>query len=419
MSFWSDLLKRLSAKSKPAPVPPATTFHAYFDCEPTAGVTASLMVDDGSSHLGAGQQHITFENLPMSIKGWGGWLTVSAEGYTQQVIRVSVVDPLIDDTTKQPVAVQLKSAAPPMPAIPTRDQKGLAKLHFGGLYFNHSAHGRLPLFDACFAWLNAEDRAEVYRVKHEAGDTHLLVQVPFGIPLYDEPGQPYNGDNFPAKGYDPTEFYNAIKEAIQNGMIPVIFMSEDYDQSCEMIVHVIKDLSDPSKVDLVPYCIFSPGWDGIFYGWEPSHEKIPHWGALARIAYKGDQSNLMLFLEFNPGHIPLGEGDADYKPGGDMKDFDIIAGEFSPWMVYGQPAGDEVWQIVSRMACPNGYNRPPEQPAGDDPNPPYVLHDCARGRRYGWVFETGVYEFVRDRITPAVLDKHRAYYRNLGCEVVC
>lgn len=401
----------------PTPVPtPVNTFETYFNCSPGEGITAELTVDDASVYYGSGQQHISFTHIPLTLQGWGGNLKVMHPDYVTQNIRVSVVSPNLipSDVTLEPS----------FPSIPTRDQKGLAKLHFGGIFWNHSLYGTMPLFEACFAWLGPQDRQSLYAAKKAAGDSTLLIEVPSGPPLYDEPNQPYSADRFGPldatsgmTGLD-SWFLDIVAEAIQAGFTPVLFMDESHDTSVKMIPLVINGCQN-YKTDLIPYCIFSPGWDGVFYGWEPSHTLIPAWGALARSTYRGDQNNLMLLLEFNPGHIPLGEGDADYLQGGDMRDFDVVAGEFSPWVVYGVPAGDDVWQIVARMGCPNGYNRPPDQPSGDDPNPPYVLHDSSRGRRYGWVFETGMYEFNLGRATPAQLDECRRQYREMGCEVVC
>lgn len=422
MSFWCKYFGIGCPKPTPPPTPtppPAiNTFDTYFNCSPSEGVTAELTVDDGSIYYSGGQQHVVFTHIPLNLEGWGGNLKVMHPNYVTQNVRVSVVAPNLI-----PSAVTL---APAMPAPPTRDQRGLAKLHFGGLYFNHSMYGTMPLFEACLAWLSAFDRQTLYEVKHAAGDTHLLVEVPAGVPLYDEPNQPYSPDRFGAldatsgmTGLDQW-FVDIIVEAIEEGFIPILFLQEDYATSMKMIPLVINGLQGSNKGDLIPYVILSPGWDGIFYGWEPSHQLIPAWGALARATYQGPQGNLMLKLEFNPGHIPLGEGDADYLPGGNLKDFDVIAGEFSPWVVYGVPAGDTVWQIVPRMGCPSGYNRPADQPAWDDPNPPpYVLHDSSRGRRYGWVFETGMYEFNLGRATPEQLDECRRQYRAMGCETVC
>jgi len=389
--------------NKPTPQPPPPTFDTYLNVSPGSGVTGALYIDDGTIITAVGQQHVTFLGIPSKLNTWGGYIRLSAPGFKESNLRVSVVSPSLI-----PGSLTLEPATPPFPAPPSRTDKITSSLHFGGLYFNHSLYGRLPLFDACFAWLNEVDRQSLYAAKRAAGDRHLLVAVPDGKVLYDEGDQPYSPDRFGILNYGPW-FLDVVAEAIQEGFIPVLFMDELPDPSLAMIQQVLKDCLS-YKVNLVPYCIFSPGWDGVFYGWTDPNG-VPNWAKVARSI----APDATLFLEHDPGHIPLGEGGGDYKPGGDMQDFDIIAGE------YPVIADDTLWQVCARMACgPNGYHRPSDQPAGDDPNPPqYLPSDSPRGPFAYWVFERGVYEFVRDRITPEAMDANRAYCRAFGALNVC
>lgn len=385
----------------PTPIPPTpSTFDTYINVSPSSGVTGALYTDDGSVIPSVGQQHVEFHGIKSSVTGFGGFVRLSAPGFKESNLRVSVIPPALD-----PGSLTLEAS---FPAPPSRTEKITSSLHFGGLFFNHSLYGRMPLFDACLAWLGPDDRQEVYRVKKAAGDRHILIQTPNGKPLYDEPNQPYSPDRFGVLNYSPA-FLDIVAEAIQNGFIPVVFMDELPDDSLRMIQVVLKDFLN-YKVNLVPYCIFSPGWDGVFYGWTDPNG-VPNWAKVARSI----APDATLFLEHDPGHIPLGEGGGDYKPGGDMQDFDIIAGE------YPVIQDDTLWQVCARMACgPAGYTRPSDQPAGDDPNPPqYLPSDSPRGPFSYWVFERGVYEFVRDRITPEQLDANRAYCRNFGALNVC
>jgi hypothetical protein len=131
--------------------------------------------------------------------------------------------------------------------------------------------------------------------------------------------------------------------------------------------------------------------------------------------------NCYLGIEHNQGHIPLGEGGDDYKPGGRMQNFDVIFGEFddSPDPNTGN---DSIWQICGRMIRP--YNRPPDQPGNDDPNPPfYMNYPNPRGQFYyvgfEYSFNFGAYAWVRVDMNNYVglqnaIGIHRNYMKALG-----
>src|SRR5207245_1467953 len=137
------------------------------------------------------------------------------------------------------------------------------------------------------AWLNTGDRQAVYAAKHAAGDTHSIVAVPTGFPLYDEPNQPYSADRFPALDWtnnrtsmDP-RFVALVEEEILNGFIPLIFLQEDMTASNATLPLVIDALQHSDRGDLTRYVMILPGWDGVFYGWEPSNVVIPAWASRA------------------------------------------------------------------------------------------------------------------------------------------
>src|SRR5262249_46850154 len=109
---------------------------------------------------------------------------------------------------------------------------------------------------------------------------------------------------------------------------------------------------------------------------------------------------------------PLGEGGSDYAPGGRMQDFDFVLGEYP-----GDLQGDMVWQILGRMVRP--YHRPPEQPADDDPNPPYYLRQPSPRGPFAYnCFEWNLYDWVRKRVTAAQLAVDRVKLGALGCTVI-
>ncbi len=66
----------------------------YFNVEPaTVPVHASLRHDDGTIVEATALQHIDLVLPDSSPRGWGGSLTVSADGYVPQIIRVNIQDP--------------------------------------------------------------------------------------------------------------------------------------------------------------------------------------------------------------------------------------------------------------------------------------------------------------------------------------
>lgn len=299
-----------------------------------------------------------------------------------------------------------------LPVVPSRSEVLGVNLTFQGLTVTTSQYGTLPWFEAALAWLNSVDRISVYNVKHEVGDTHCIIQLPFG-PLYNEPGQPYS--NFPDMDWtngntiiNPA-FRSLVLEVISNGFTPIIFPNEEQDQSLIQMQMIIKALQ--GSPDLVPYCILMTGWDGVFYGWPGGPDAIVSWGQTMRNL----APNCYLGIEHDPGHIPVGEGGSDYQPGGRMENFDVIFGEFTDSDNSAQ-GNDSIWQILGRMIRP--YNRPSDQPSSDDPNPPFYLVDSPRGPRTYVAFEYNVrfgeYAWVRSQVSVEQINQHRNYFKQMG-----
>jgi len=147
----------------------------------------------------------------------------------------------------------------------------------------------------------------------------------------------------------------------------------------------------------------------VFYGSSPAN--IKNFGA----EFRKLLPNGYLGIEHNPGHIPTGLGEADWLPGGTMENYDVLLSEFAD---QSDPAAgnDTIWQVVAR--CVRPYHRAPDQPAGDDPNPPFYLVDSARGPRFYCAFEYsfnwGAYGWVRYYSTAQEVATHRQYMLNLG-----
>jgi hypothetical protein len=98
--------------------------------------------------------------------------------------------------------------------------------------------------------------------------------------------------------------------------------------------------------------------------------------------------------------------------GGLMQPYDTIMSEFNT------VHEDSFWQVAGRMVAP--YHRPPDQPSGDDPNPPfYLAPGTERGPFFYVAFEptkAGVYEWCRGLCTLAEVAHEDRYMRDCGCE---
>lgn len=80
----------------------------------------------------------------------------------------------------------------------------------------------------------------------------------------------------------------------------------------------------------------------------------------------------------------------------------------------GPPTGDQVWQVAARELGPS-YVRPPDQPSGDDPNPPYYLAGgTPRGPWFAVAFEYDEYRWVRNLVTATQNQQERQYLAALG-----
>lgn len=297
--------------------------------------------------------------------------------------------------------------------IPTRAQVCAVQTSgMQGLFVETRQFGRLPWWDAALPWLAAADRQAVYAAKRAAGDTHQLIELPCGPPLYGEGGQAYSPDKFGPLDWthgntqiDPA-LPALVREVLEAGFVPVLFLGGDdgergYPIAVRQLPLVIAALGDLMSATLIV-----PGWDGVFYGWTPEH--IVAFGALFRSLCPDGH----LGIEMSEGHIPLGEGPSDWTRAGRMKDYDTLLVEFN----YESLHQDTSWQITARLV--EHYHRPSDQPAGDDPSAPWYLPDGSpRGRFYAVAFEYDTFLWVRGLEASAVA-QHRAYLRSLGWGLV-
>lgn len=338
----------------------------------------------------------------------------------------------------QDVAVTLAPKIVPLPPPPTRDEILNVHVTFQGLTVDCPPYGSMPAFEAVLAWASPACRQGYYAAKHASlawgdGDTHAIVQLPFGPPLYDEPNQPYSADRFGALDWTASGTHidgrlaDLLHDVVTVGGFKSVLLFEGGDagqagfpiamQQLDLLHDAIRG-NNPYG-DFGPFVILLPGWDGVFYGYTP--DQVAQWGVKCRelFVYCG--------IEHQPGRIPVGEGGGDYVSGGRMSTFDLILAEFdgpqtSAWRqqnpsgTRGDYYGNQIWQIAARMLGP-AFRRPADEPANADGGaPPYYLAPgTVRGPYQHCAFEwVGEYAFVRGQQTSADQQVARDYFKSIG-----
>lgn len=330
-----------------------------------------------------------------------------------------------------PILVGLEKVASVLPAAPTRAHVCGLSTSLAGLTYQTTQYGPIPAW--FYGKLNAEDRAIARAAHRAAGDTH----IPFPITeAYRESGTLWPAEL--ADGYDYTQDLETFRiiatEAICDGFfldVPLggdgLGTGPDYNDpvgrtygyqwlmaNLQRILKALHGDGTDAQPDLTPYIIFRPGWDGVFYGWGIPGEvpdlqptRVKDFGALFRSVLP----NGYLAIEHTPGNIPCGEGGSDYAAGGLMTTYDTILSEFNT------VHEDSCWQVVARMVP--DYHRPPDQPAGDDPHPPfYLAPGNPRGPYFYVGFEPtkgGVYQWCRGQCSAQDVVDTRNYLKALGC----
>jgi hypothetical protein len=318
--------------------------------------------------------------------------------------------------------VELTPLTPPMPDIPTKAELIAAQYTFQGLRASCPQYDPrpLPIFDPMLDVVDEDCKAAILAAHRAAGDKVIGVALSH---QYAEPGI------IPVLvwGRDWTRdlggLHDYLTDLIRKGWYIQLHMAMDghsvrgadgqwtyndpvgHTYGCEWGAEFFPKLADALD-DIHGYIRFLPGYDGVFYGCEDDGLplKIPAFAA----QFKQRWPDAVLGLEFNTGHLPFGEGDADWQPGGRMSNFDMVFAEFD-----GNLDQDSTWQIVARlMKSPGDYRRPPEQPAGDDPNPPAYLRNWPGT---AVCFEWATYDDVRFRITPEQVEAGRQKLRRMGC----
>lgn len=338
----------------------------------------------------------------------GLYLTVTADGYEPYVSQ-----PYHRPSLQAPVTVSLQRLppVPPLPPVPSRETVCSVQIGYQGMQASTLEFGVLPWFEAALTSLDKFDRHEVYGEKHRNGDTHCLVALTWN---YDESWQPYGNIN-QVPGCDLTNdlprFASIVREVIVAGFTPLLMLGGDgqewseagYTYGAEWLISNLPRIVE-GVGELAPYCLFCPGFDGVFYGW--TIDQVERFAAeFRRLLPEGH-----LAILHNTGHIPVGGATADYAPGGVMSAFDVILSEYD-WNL----SQDSCWQVNGRLEQP--YVRPPDQPAGDDPSPPFYLGSwTARGPYFHCAFEWDEYRWVRGQVSAADVQKGREYLKAQGCK---
>lgn len=363
------------------------------------------------------------------------------------------------------VGLQQQTTAPPsvLPPIPTRAHVCALQTTMAGITYHTTQWGAIPAW--FYGALNTQDRQIARDAHRDAGDTHIILPI---TEAYRESGTLWPEEL--RNGYDYTDdlttYRRLATELIADGFLIDCPLGGDglgdgpgYNdpigrtyghgwimQNLARIITALQGDGTAAAPDLTQYIIFRPGWDAVFFGWSGAEASAflaewVHWGLrwkyvrqATTLSYKQTLSTAQLddqqtrirdfgelfrrvhptgylSIQHTPGDIPVGLGPADYAPGGMMQHFDTILSEFN------SVHEDSCWQIVGRMVSP--YHRPPEQPAGDDPNPPfYLAPGTPRGPYFYVAFEPtkgGLYEYCRGACTLADVITTRTYLRNLGC----
>lgn len=307
------------------------------------------------------------------------------------------------------------SASQVLPPVPTRDDVCGVQLLFEGQTITTQQYGTQPWFEPAYQTLtSAEDRASVRRQKKAAGDRHLILEYfTHAQSIYDEPGQPWQAAITRSGEDDPLWFRSLVEEVIADSLIPIIAF--DGDDGERGHINALRQL--PGLVALLvglnDRILYARLWDGVFYGSTPA--QIAAFG----VAFRALLPNGYLAIEHQPGRIPTGEGGSDWLAGGAMTAYDVLLSEFESWPL-GTPAGDQVWQIGGRLLGPR-YRRAADQPATDDPHPPWYLREGnPRGRYFAVAFETtDEYLWVRGRVTAETCLARRQYFYDRGWVWAC
>lgn len=341
-----------------------------------------------------------------------------------QDIQVGGMDPELSLAKHDRELCEALGITLPFPQAPSQSMLQFGETTAQGLTVHTSRYGDMPWWPGCWAWLDRDTRHEIAPQLLANGDEILLIMLPVGDALYDEPAPNfYTADKFGPLDVthgltqvDPV-FVGLIEEAIGELGFKGVWIAlpgeagpmesnghcQGFNRCMALRTPLIHALAASTKADLNPYCAKLLMWDGVFYGW--SQAELGEW---FNTSFALDPWNLY-GMEHSTAHIPDGEAVAAWQPYGNMYHCKLLLGEFNDGQF-----DDTVWQILPRCMPPGTYKRPPEQPAGDDPRPPYhLVNGCAYR-----VFEYHMYDGVRGQ-SNAVIQADKQKFVDMGAAHVC
>lgn len=303
--------------------------------------------------------------------------------------------------------------------VPNREQLCTAKQTFQGLTVFSQQYGALPLFDPVALWFtgpNADaDCAAVCQAHTSVGDQILTISL---SGQYNEAGQAYQ--NIPGADFSNnlSDLSARLLSIVRRGLYIDLRLAGDgtapdpagmtygHDWLMANFERIANGLAA-----VEPYIRWCPAYDAWWYGW--SAQQVKDFGTLFRNVM-GQQAVLCGEFGINGPH--LGNGEKDYQPGGGLYDYDLFQLELDAGNAGGH--NDDLWQPGARMIGP-AYVRPPDQPHGDDPSPPfYLIGGTDRGPFHAQAFEDWLYYQVRNQCTIQQITDYRDYKRGVGFVLV-
>jgi hypothetical protein len=297
---------------------------------------------------------------------------------------------------------------------PTREQVCNVFVGFQGIFILTKQFGWIPAFGPECGALTDEDTVSYCAQMRRFGFTHVEMDISW---RYVEPGYAY-----PVSGLDLSqnllEVCRRMNLIINQGMMIKFALAGDgmsinnnpqpgqyndpqgwtYGHQWLManLGRIISPMTNYKGRDLTKWTIFVPGYDAVFYGWgiegevpDRQPQRVIDFGNLFRAILPTGY----LGIEHSTGKIPVGESGIDWTTNGPLDAYDTLLSEYDPFNLH----SDNTWQILGR--CTRPYNRPTDQPAGDDPNPPYIIEPCSRGERFYIMYELLTYLWVRGLVT--------------------
>lgn len=330
---------------------------------------------------------------------------------------------LDQDTPLEPILVGMKTAQNVFPAYPTREQVCNVFCGFQGISILTKQYDWIKAFGPETGNLSDEDTISYCQQMKKFGFTHVEFALSW---RYDEADFHY-----PVPGLDLSqnllEVCRRLDIIIRQGMFIKFSLAGDglgdgvhyndpqgwtygYEWITANLNRILTGLSSYQGHDLRRFILFVPGYDGVFYGWSKVEtpdlqpQRVTDFGNLFRSLYP----NGYLGIEHSTGKIPVGESGKDWITGGRLDAYDTLLSEYNPFNLH----SDDTWQIVGR--CTRPYNRPSDQPSGDDPKPPYIIQDCSRGKRFYIMYELLTYLWVRDEVDINACNETYDYFKAMA-----